>query len=118
MVVKFLKEALYRLRAKSPRFFYVLQIFGACLTFASYLPGMLERWTTMEISPQFINFCEDIAKYAAGFTAAVLLPAEASPTSITQNGNLEKQVVDERYPFTAESQLKQAEKDHERTHTS
>ena len=110
MIPTFFKELLNRLRTKSPRFFFILQLFGASLTFASYIPTMLERWTTLIVSQQFINFCEDIAKYAAGFTLAALLPAESKPMAMTKEGDVLKKLDSETYPFTAKNELKQASK--------
>lgn len=110
MIPQFFKEFLNRLRTKSPRFFFILQLFGASLTFASYVPTMLERWTTLIVSQHFINFCEDIAKYAAGFTLAAMLPAESKPTAMTQQGDVLKKLDSGTYPFTANQEMKQAEK--------
>lgn len=110
MIPTFFREVLNRLRTKSPKFFYILQLFGASLTFASYVPTMLERWTTLIVSQHFINFCEDIAKYAAGFTIAALLPAESKPTAMTKDGDVLKKLDSALYPFTAKTEQKQAEK--------
>lgn len=109
-VINFFREAINRLRTRSPKFFYILQLFAASLTAAGKLPGILERWTTLIVSPQFVNFCDDVSKYAIGFLAATLLSAESKPTAITEGGDVLKKLDDSKYPFTATSEKKKAER--------
>ncbi len=110
-IINFFKEAIYRLRTKSPRFFYILQLFAAGLTAASKLPGILERWTTLIVSPQFVHFCDDISKYAAGFLLATLLSSETKQTAITEDGSVIKKLEEKKYPFTTTSEKKKAAKE-------
>lgn len=73
-VQSFFIELLNRLKAKSPRFFLVLSIFGASLTGLGWLPTMLHDWFNVDLPHNLVTMCRDIAKYATGFFAATVLP--------------------------------------------
>jgi len=107
-VLNFFREALNRLRTRSPRFFYILQLLGGSMTLAGKLPTLLDRWTTMHISPEFVNVCNDIAKFSLGFLMATFLSAETKPTAVTQEGDVLKKLDETKYPFTATSEKKKA----------
>lgn len=109
-ILNFFRETLNRLKTKSPRFFFIMQMFAGSLTAASKLPGILERWTTLIVSPQFVNICEDVSKYAIGFLACTLLSAESKPMAMTPKGDVIKRLDEDKYPFTAKVEHQKAEK--------
>ena len=100
-LLNFFREAITRIQTKSPKFFFVLQLFGASLTLAGYIPSMLQRWFNVEVPGHLITLCEDIAKYATGFFGASLFAAQAKPVAQTEEGEMLKKVDAEKFPFTA-----------------
>jgi hypothetical protein len=109
IVIDFLSEFLNRLFTKSPKFFKVLQIFFGLLTFASYVPSMLQRWFGVEVPGPTITLLEDIAKYSAGFFAALLLPVKQVPVAQTPEGEAIKVTDEKKMPFTAKAETKAME---------
>lgn len=110
IAVNFFVELIHRLKTKSPTFFRVLMAFAAILTFAGYLPSMLQRWFNVEIPGNIITMCEDIAKYATGFLIATALPVGAQQVSVTAEGEILQKTDSKALPFTAVKEIKQAEK--------
>lgn len=110
IALNFFVELWQRLKTKSPTFFRVLQAFAASLTFAGFVPSMLQRWFNVEVPGHVITMCEDIAKYSIGFLAAAALPVNAPQVSVTETGEILKKTDEKRLPFTAEKEIQQAEK--------
>lgn len=110
-VINFFKEALFRLGTKSPKFFFVLQIFGASLTLAGYIPSMLLRWFNVDVPDHLITMCEDISKYAAGFFLASTFPAISKTVGQTDEGHAIVLTDEKKMPFTSASQMKDIKKD-------
>ncbi len=106
MAIKFFIEFFNRLGRKSPKFFRILQLIGASLTFAGYIPSMLQRWFGLEVPGPTITMCEDIAKYASGFFAASLLPATSQVVAQTDEGSAVKVTDEKKFPFTANAEKK------------
>lgn len=106
IIIDFFRESLNRLFSKSPKFFKIFQLFAASLTFAGYIPSMLQRWFGVEVPGPTITLCEDIAKYAAGFFAAALLPVAQKPVAKTEEGEAIKVTDEKRMPFTAKAETK------------
>lgn len=110
IALNFFIELWHRLKTKSPTFFRVLQAFAAALTFAGYLPSMLQRWFNVEVPGHTIALCEDIAKYAIGFLAAASLPVKSPQVSVNEEGKILNKTDEKKLPFTAKKEIKQAEK--------
>lgn len=106
IIIDFFRESLNRLFSKSPKFFKIFQLFAAALTFAGYVPSMLQRWFGVEVPGTTITMCEDVAKYAAGFFLAVLLPVAQKPVAKTEEGEAIKVTDEKRMPFTAKAETK------------
>jgi hypothetical protein len=106
VITDFLRESLNRLFSKSPKFFKIFQLLAAGLTFAGYIPSMLQRWFGIVVPGPTITFCEDVAKYAAGFFAAALLPVAQKPVAQTKEGEAIKVTDEEKMPFTAKAEAK------------
>lgn len=107
-ITKFFRESFNRLKTRSPRFFFILTMIGAALTLAGYIPAAIDRWTTISVSQQFINFCEDVGNWSKGFMLATLFAAESKPTGVTQDGSVIKKLDQDRYPFTSAVENKKA----------
>jgi len=109
MVLDFLREFLNRLITKSPKFFKILQAIFGLLTFASYIPSMLQRWFGVEVPGSTITLFEDVAKYSAGFFAALLLPVKQVTVAQTPEGEAIKVTDEKKMPFTAKAESKTVE---------
>lgn len=107
--LNFFKELFNRLQTKSPKFFFVLQIFGGSLTFAGYIPSMLQQWFNVEVPGHIITMCEDIGKYAAGFFASSMLAVKTPVVAQTVDGDEVKVTDEKRMPFTSVSEKKEVE---------
>lgn len=105
-VLSFFIELFHRLRTKSPKVFRVLQVFAGSLTFAGYVPSMLQRWFGVEVPGYTITMCEDISKYAAGFFVAALLPVKTPPIAQTKEGEPVQVTDEKKLPFTAKAEEK------------
>lgn len=103
-ILNFFIELFNRLRAKSPKVFQVLQIFAASLTFAGYIPSMLQRWFDVEVPGHTITLCEDVAKYAAGFFLASSLPVKTPVVAQTKEGEPVQVTDEKKLPFTAKAE--------------
>lgn len=110
-LINFFREALFRLGTKSPKFFFILQIFGASLTFAGYIPSMLLRWFNVDVPDHVIVMCEDISKYAAGFFIASTFPAISKTVGQTEEGHAIVLTDKSKMPFTSASEKKEIKKD-------
>lgn len=108
IIISFFVELFQRIKTKSPTFFRVLQLLGASLTFAGYIPSMLQRWFNVEVPGHVISMCEDVAKYAAGFFAAALFPVAAQPIAVNGDGEVLKKTDEKKLPFTAKKEEKAA----------
>lgn len=106
IVLDFFKELLNRLFSKSPKFFKVLQVFSACLTFAGYVPSMLQRWIGVPVPGHIIHLFEDIANYAGVFFLGVMLPVAQKPVAQTAEGEAIKVTDEKKMPFTAKAETK------------
>jgi hypothetical protein len=109
LALDFLREFLNRLVTKSPKFFKILQVIFGLLTFVSYVPSMLQRWFGVEVPGPTITMFEDIAKYSAGFFAALLLPVKQVPVAQTPEGEAIKVTDEKKMPFTAKAEAKTIE---------
>lgn len=106
IILDFFKEMVNRIGSKSPMFFKVLQVLGASLTFAGYVPSMLQQWFGIEVSGGVIHICEKVAAVSAGFFASSMLAAKPAIVGQTVSG-LEVKVTNEnKMPFTAKSEAK------------
>jgi len=106
MALNFFIELYNRLRTKSPKVFKVLQVFAASLTFAGYMPSMLQRWFNVEVPGHIITMCEDVSKYAAGFFAAALLPVKSPLVAQTETGEPVNVTDEKKLPYTAKTEEK------------
>lgn len=108
-VHSFFIELLNRIRTKSPKFFLILSIIGAALTGLGWLPTMLRDWFNIEMAPNFVVMCQDIAKYATGFFAASVLPVKSVPVGQTPEGSPIIVTDEKKLPFTAKAEDKRVE---------
>jgi hypothetical protein len=108
-VGNFINELINRIRTRSPKFFLVCQIIGLCMIGMGYVPAMLERWTTVVVSQQFINFCEDVSLGAIGFTSGMFLAGDTRNKGLTYSGDIVQKMDAEKFPFTAEVERKKAD---------
>lgn len=106
IIIDFFKEVVNRIGTKSPMFFKVLQVLGASLTFAGYVPSMLQQWFGVVVSPGIIHVCESVAKYSAGFFASSMLAAKPTVVGQTETGIEVKVTNETKMPFTAKSEAK------------
>ncbi len=106
VIINFFTELLNRIRSKSPKFFLVLQLIGASLTLAGYVPSMLQQWFNVDVPGHVISMCEDVAKYATGFFAAALLPSQSKSVAQTASGDILKTTDENKMPFTAAAEEK------------
>lgn len=111
IILDFFREMGNRIGSKSPMFFKVLQVFGASLTFAGYLPSMLQQWFNVEVTGNVINVCETVAKYATGFFASSMLAVKSPTVGKTEQGNIIKVTNEATMPFTAKAEQKAAAKE-------
>lgn len=110
ILIDFFREFFARLSTKSPAFFKVLMVFMASLTFAGYIPSMLQQWFGVEVSGGVIHLCETIAHYTTGFLIASGLTAKPDVVGQTEKG-MEVKVTDKkRMPFTANKEMKEIAK--------
>lgn len=109
-ILNFFKEALQRLKTKSPKFFFVLQMIGIGMLLLGKLPWALERWTTLIVSQQFLNFCHDVSMISAGFVGAIFFTAKAPPVALTEEGEVLNKVEAQKFAFSALSEKKEADK--------
>lgn len=109
-ILTFFREFFQRLFIKSPMFFRVFQIITASLTFAGYIPSMLQRWFNVEVPGHIITLCEDIAKYATGFFLSAALTAETKPLAVMEDGDVLKKTDEKKLPFTKRHEEKAKEK--------
>lgn len=105
--LNFFIELWNRLKSKSPKFFMVLQIFSASLTFLGFVPYALENWFNVEMAHNFVRMCKDISSHAITFFVAVSLPTSNPPVAKTESGAILKTTDEARMPFTAANELKQ-----------
>lgn len=108
-VGNFINELINRIRTRSPKFFLVCQIFGLCMIGMGYVPAMLERWTTLTVSQQFINFCEDVSLGAIGFTSGMFLAGDTRNKGLTYEGDILQKMDAQKFPFSAEVERKKAD---------
>jgi hypothetical protein len=109
-IADFLKEMLHRIATRSPAFFRVIQLVTALLTFAGYVPSILQQWFDVTISGNVITLCESIAKYSTGFFAASMLSAKSTIVGQTESG-VEVRMTDEsKMPFSAKKEQKELDK--------
>lgn len=108
-ILNFFVEIWFRLRTKSPKIFFILQLLGGSLTLLGYVPSMLQQWFNVEVPGNIITMCEDISKYAAGFFAAALLPATTTPVAQTPQGEAIKVTDEKKFPFTSKVESKSIE---------
>lgn len=111
IILDFFKEMINRIGSQSPMFFKVLQVVGASLTLAGYIPSMLQQWFNVEVSGSVIKVCETVAQYATGFFASSMLAAKPATVGQTEQGSIVKVTDEKRMPFTAKSEQKQAAKE-------
>lgn len=111
IILDFFKEMANRIGAKSPMFFKVLQVLGASLTFAGYIPSMLQQWFNVEVTGNVINVCETVAHYATGFFASSMLAVKSPVVGQTEQGSIVKVTDEKAMPFTAKSEQKAAAKE-------
>ena len=111
IIFDFFKELINRIGTKSPKFFKVMTVFAASLTFAGYFPSMLQRWFGFEVSGNIITLCEDVAKYSIG--ALAMSGLTVSPTTVgkTEEGSIVKVTDEKKLPFTAAAEQKEAAKE-------
>lgn len=102
----FLIELYNRIRTKSPKFFFVLQLLSASVLLLGYLPSALQRWTNIIVSVHFMTFCEDVSKYATGFFGASMLATKTKPTAQTETGEAIKVTDEKKMPFTSKHEAK------------
>lgn len=100
-VTNFFLEMFQRLITRSPKFFRVLQLVAACLTFAGKVPWALERWFGVEIPPHTVQLCNDLAKGSLGFFLASLFPVSSPPVAVTASGDILKKTDEKKMPYTA-----------------
>lgn len=105
----FLIEFLYRLRTKSPKFFYVLSWIMAVLLVIAKIPYALKHWLNIEVASNFVEMGNDIAWIAGGFFAATVLPVKSPPVAQTKDGQPITVTDEKKMPFTAKSEEKQVE---------
>lgn len=110
VILNFFTELINRLKSKSPKFFKILQLFAALLTFAGYVPSMLKVWFNVQVPDHTITLFEDIAKYSAGFFAAAFLPTQSKSVAMTEDGDILKTTNEKTMPFTAAAEVKVEEK--------
>lgn len=106
----FLVELINRIKAKSPKFFFVLSVITASLTGLGWVPTMLRDWFNFEMPPNLVVMCQDIAKYATGFFAASMLPVKSPPVAQTPAGAPVIVTDEKKLPFTTKSEEKKIEK--------
>jgi hypothetical protein len=105
----FFIELINRLRTKSPRFFALLQMFGASLTLAGYLPSILQRWFNAEVPGHVITLCEDVAQYATGFFLATLM-AKKDTIATAPDGTIVTVTDEKKFPLSAKAEKKEVDK--------
>lgn len=87
-VLLFAKETITRLKTKSPRFFYFLQIIAACLVVAAYgIIGLHE--IGMKVNATTLHICEIIGNIAFGLGLG---------SALTVNGTAQQDA--KKLPFT------------------
>ena len=99
-VLMFFKELWQRLSIKSPVFFRIVQVFTASLTFAGYIPSMMQRWFGVDVPGHYITLCEDIAKIAMGVCGGSFLTVDPKPVAIMHDGDILKKTDEQKMPFT------------------
>ena len=103
-MINFFREAWNRLGSKSPKFFFITKIIGASLAAAGKIPWLLNRYTNVEPSEQFINLCSDIGLFFAGVFGASFLPTSSKALAQTESGEAIKVTNEKKFPFTASAE--------------
>lgn len=107
IILDFFKEIFNRIAIQSPAFFKVLMVIMASLTFAGYIPSMLQQWFDVRVSGNVIHLCEMIAHYTTGFLIASGLTAKMPMVGQTESG-IEVKVTDQnKMPFSAKAEQKE-----------
>jgi hypothetical protein len=107
-LLNWLKENLSRLFTKSPKFFRIWNLIGALLTIICGIPLLLKQCGIELDEP--LNSLSNKLVTGAGIAMFWMtkLTSQSAPVSITQQGEVIKKVNEEKLPFTAESEKKEA----------
>jgi len=108
--MKFFSELFQRIGTRSPVFFRIIQVFTASLTFAGYIPSMLQQWFAVAVPGNYITLCEDIAKIAMGVCGGSFLTVDPKPVAIMHDGDILKKTDENRMPFTKMCDEKEKQK--------
>lgn len=111
ILTDFFKEMINRLRTKSPSFFKVFMVVAAALTFAGYIPSILQQWFEIEVNGKVIHYFELVAHYATGFLVACGLTVKTNPVGKTEEGSAVKVTDEKLMPFTASREKKAMSKE-------
>lgn len=106
ILTDFFREMINRLKTKSPTFFKVLMVIAAALTFAGYIPSMLQQWFNFQVYGSVIHYFEAVAHYATGFLVACGLTVKTDPVGKTEEGSAVKVTDEKVMPFTASREKK------------
>lgn len=110
LIRDFIVELVNRLRAKSPKFFQVLQWTALGTIVFGHLPWFIEHYTYWTLPEKLISLCHDIATRAEGFLLAVMLPKRDAAVAQTTEGEAVKVTNEKKMPFTAKEEAKSVSK--------
>jgi hypothetical protein len=103
----FFLELWNRIRARSPKFFRVVQLFLIIVTGLGYaIPYVFPAWFNIELTGNFETMCKDLRKYAMGGFLLSQLPVSSSPVAKTEEGTILKTTDEKTMPYTAAQEVK------------
>lgn len=110
MLLAFLKELFQRFATKSPKFFKVWQWVFGTLTAVTGIPELLNSFNITLPSALSIFENKAVAFASAGAFFMSLLTTQSKPIGVTEVGDIVKKTNEDKLPFTAQSEIKTAEK--------
>lgn len=72
---QFLQESLQRLKTKSPKYFFYVQLIFGALALLSFLPSVLHDYFGIILSEKLAGLCTKIGFFFSGMAASATLPA-------------------------------------------
>lgn len=110
-ILAFLQEMVQRLFLKSPKFFRVWQLISGALVLITGIPQLLAAFSVKLPEEINNNLTTAIGWASRGIFIMSLMTTQSKPAAIdSETGEVLKKTNSERLPFTANSEIKEAEK--------
>ena len=111
LLLKFFQETLNRLFTKSPKFYKIWQLISSALLLISGVPYLLVQLGIVLPEP-FATLASKAVTFAAAAALFMsMLSTQSKTVAVTNEGDLLKKTDEIKLPFTAQSEIKQANKE-------